>query len=77
MAKNTKLAASREIRAKLRTNPTPSPGKSLKLTFKCPNNPYKNKAVKTPITTKINKVKVAGGSTLVSGGLVRMIFGGL
>lgn len=75
--KNTKLTANKAIRAKLRTNPTPSDGRSLKFALRWPNIPYNKTRVKIPIRMTINMVNAAGGSTLCSGGFVRMMFGGL
>jgi hypothetical protein len=75
LPKNTKLAANNPINNKLRIKPTPSFGKSLKLTFKYPNKlPRKtNVNIDINITTKI--VKIDGGSIRCSGGFVRIIDG--
>ena len=75
LPKNTELATNNPISNKLRTKPTPSLGKSLKLTFKYPNKLPRKTNVKIDIKITIKMVNIAGGSIRCSGGFVRIMDG--
>ena len=64
LPKNTKLNINNTIKPIFNNNPNPSPGNNLKLTFKYPNNPYKNTSVNIAINITTKIVKVGGGSIL-------------